>query len=223
MANSPVDLLSSLEADTIEAVQAAESRLGAVSAQTKLPAPDFTGSLDYIDSLASRRSLTVSKRDLAQITTAAMSTFDYLSPLVDSKAVLSPTDVGFRQSTDFRPLGDDRRYYPESVRPLRALSRSAIRVYDSPIRLSPKAAFPPGWRNPLDPDRSTEDLNRVMEEMERRLRRAGPFSRRRFGWRDQVVICLKRKIRRNVMAAMGHMGRSGFNPPRRTYWSKVVC
>lgn len=210
-----MDELSLLEADSIglQAVRAAES------AKSLLPAADFTASLDYIDSLASRRSLTVSRRDLSLITTAAMSSFDYLSPLKDSKAVPSQTDVGFYSSTDFRPLGDARRFDPEfSVRPPRALVRSASRVN---AYVSPRNDFPPGWRNPLDPDRSTDDLNRAMREAERRIFRK-PFSFRR---PNQVVICLKRKIRRAVMHASGFAGgtNSGFRPPRRTYWSKVVC
>jgi hypothetical protein len=211
-----MDELLLLEGEAIEAAAAA-------SPKKYLPAPDFTGSLDYIDSLASRRALTLSRRDVATITTAAFDGFSYLSPLNVSKAVPGETDVSFNLSTDFRPLGDARRFNPEfSIRPPAALSRSASRIVANPR--SPQNRFPPGWRNPLDPDRDTDELNRVMEEMERRARRK-PFARY-FKKPNQVVICLKRKLRRAVMHATGFSGmpgNPGFRPPVRTYYSKVIC
>lgn len=209
-----MDELALLEADSIEAYQAAES------ASIRIPAPDFTGSLEYIDSLASRASLTLSRRDAVAITTAIADNFHYLSPLLRSQAVPSPADAGFSVSTDFRPLGDARRFDPEfSVRAPRALNRSSARVVAS--RVSPRIRndFPPGWRNPLDPSRETDDLNRAMRSIERRISRK-PFQFKR---PNQVVICLKRKIRRQVMNALGFAGGTGFRVPHRTYWSKVVC
>lgn len=178
-------------------------------------APDFTGSLDYIDSLASRRSLTVSWRDVGGITAAVLNRPSLT--LAVPQAAPGPTDVGFEvSSTDFRPLGDSRTFHPEGVyrRPA-ALRRSSSDV----IASRPRLEFPPGWRNPLDPTRETDELNRVMRDMERRIRRH-PFSFRR---PSDVVICLKRKIRRRVMHALGFAGQSGFNPPTRTYYSRVIC
>lgn len=190
------------------------------SENNSLPTADFTASLDYIDSLASRRALTLSRRDALAITTA-VNGFDYLSPLLSTKAVPSPTDVGFNVSTDFRPLGDARRFNPEvSLAPLGLVrSSSSVVAPSSPYRV------PPGWRNPLDPTRSPGDIERSMRDMERRTLRR-PFAdlgQRRFRVPNQVVICLKRKIRRNVMHAFGYAGGFGFRIPRRTYWSKVIC
>lgn len=192
-----------------------------------LPAADFTASLDYIDSLASRRALALSRRDVAIITTAASNGFDYLSPLFVNKAVPSPSNDGFRVSSDFRPLGDARRFDPEYfVRPPRALVRSSSRVVASrvsPVRSPLRASFPPGWRNPLDPTRDIDDLNRAMRESERRVLRR-PF-KNYFERPNQIVICLKRKIRRAIMHASGFAGgtNSGFRPPTRTYYSSVIC
>lgn len=200
-----MDELSLLEADAIE------------SALPPRQAPDFTGSLDYIDSLASRRALTLSLRDAAAITMAVNYRPSSLS-LDVGQAMQGPTDVGYSSVSDFRPLGDARRFDPEfSVRAPRALVRSASRVVSS----RPVAHFPPGWRNPLDPDRSTEELNRVIGEIERRVHRK-PF-KNYFDRPNQVVICLKRKIRREVMNAFGYAGETGFNPPKRTYWSRIIC
>lgn len=206
------DVLSLLEAGTIEELRALEP------ASNTLPAADFTASLDFIDSLASRRSLSISRRDLATITTA--SSFDYLSPAVEGlRAVPSASDDAFNVSTDFRPLGDARRWQPEEFRLApKALVRRASQVIDSQVY--PRNDFPPGWRNPLDPGRSTGELDRVVRDIERRARRPSPFAFRR---PNQVVICLKRKIRRQVMNAFGYAGSSGFRAPRRTYWSRVIC
>jgi hypothetical protein len=207
-----MDDLSLLEAGSIDDAVAAEP------ASSSLPAPDFTGSLDYIDALARRNSLTLSRRDAFAITTA-VNGFDYLSPLLSSKAVPTPTDVGFNFSSDFRPLGDARRFDPEGfVRSPRALVRSSARV------VSPSTPYrvPPGWRNPLDPTRSPGDIERAMRDIERRVFRK-PWASRSFSVPDQVVICLKRKVRRNVMHAFGFAGGYGFRIPRRTYWSSVIC
>lgn len=210
-----MDELSLLEADSIGARALAEAE----SASRRLPAPDFTGSLEYIDSLASRVSVSISQRDLATIATGLINTYDYLSPLLSDKAVLASSYDDSISKTDFRPLGDARRFDPEvRMRPPRALVRSASRI------VSPLNEFPPGWRNPLDPDRPTGDINRAIDEMERRARRQ-PFKNwsRRFEKPNQVVICLKRKIRRQVMAAMGYLGGYGFKPPVRTYYSRIIC
>lgn len=212
-----MDELSLLEAGSIDEAVALES------ASTLLPAADFTASLDYIDSLASRSALALSRRDVATIATA-VSSFLYLSPFLDKKAVPGPSDDGFNFSTDFRPLGDARRFDPEElVRPPRALVRSSARVV-SPSNFD----VPPEWK-PKDPTdrRSRED--QFLEEARRayeitsRARRKGPFSRRQFSKPNQVVICLKRKIRREVMNAFGFAGRRFFKKPRYNYWSRVIC
>lgn len=211
-----IDELSLLEADSIEAVEAFEPE----SAFKSLPAPDFTGSLDYIDSLANRSALAISRRDVANIT-AAVSSFDYLSPLLDTKAAPSSDEVAFNASTDFRPLQDGRVYDPQrfTKRPT-ALVRSSSEVI-APQGSRIRQSFPPGWVNPLDPDRDIGDLNRTMSEIERRISRK-PFAFRK---PNQVVICLKRKLRKQMIFASGFAGLSTkyFRKPRRNYWSRVIC
>lgn len=221
-----MDELSLLAGRDIAVIQAAERRYLS-KLLSRLPAPDFTGSLDYIDSLASRSALALSQRNIATIATAAEGSFSYLSPLNVRKAVLTPTDVGFLSSLDFRPLGDARRFDPEfRIRPPRALVRSSARVV-SPLLSDPDF---PAWR-PKDPtvtpDKWRREYERESESIGKALRRSRrhPFANyhRRFSHPNQVIICLKRKIRRQVMAAAGQLGRSGFHPPVRTYWSSVVC
>lgn len=204
-----MDELSLLVDDAIE------TEAVAASASPKLPAPDFTGSLEYIDSLASRSAVALSRRDVATITTA-LSTFDYLSPLLNKQAVPGPTERSFSVSTDMRPLQDARMFDPErSSRGPVGLVRSSSRVVASP----PLNKFPPGWRNPLDPYRDPAEIERSLNESQRRVQRK-PFAFRK---PDQVVICLKRKMRKAVMHAFGFAGLTGFRKPRRTYWSRVVC
>lgn len=215
-----MDELSLLVADSIESAEllsSASTIRGLESAVNHLPAPDFTGSLAYIDSLTSRSALALSRRDLATIATA-LSTFDYFSPLINSKAVPgSVEDRAFNASTDFRPLGDARRFDPEvSFRPPRALSRAAPRVTAS----RPLNAFPPGWRNPLDPTRDPAEIDRALKQhVERSVH---PWARK-FEQPNRTVICLKRKVRKGVMHAFGFAGLRGFRPARRNYWSRVFC
>lgn len=190
------------------------------AAGKRISAADFTATFDYIDSLASRRALTLGRRDIAYITTADLIA---LSPSVGRiKAVPGPIERSFYSSTDFRPLGDARRYHPEfTFRRPASLVRSSVDVVSPSYYPRIRNDFPPGWRNPLDPDRSTEDLNRTMREIERRALR-NPW-RNYFRNRSQAVICLKRQMRKQIMHASGFAGLTGFRAPKRNYWSRIYC
>lgn len=209
-----MDLLGLLEADSIEAEEAVSA---AESALPSLPAPDFTGSLDYIDSLANRSSVSISQRDVANIATG-LSEYDYLSTKFQ-RPVLGRQQVALTDFTsDSGPLQDRRLFDPEgSFRRHAAAVRSSSDVVSSPIR----SEFPPNYRNPLDPGRDVADLNFTMSEMERRVRRQ-PFAFRK---PSQVDICLKRKIRKGVMHALNvpYMPWYLRAKPKRSYWSRVIC
>lgn len=204
------DELSLLEADPI-------ADEGLRSASSSLPAPDFTGSLDYIDSLASRSIVSISQRDLAMIATG-ISSFDYLSPVV--KPVFGPHERAFSVSTDMRPLQDARYFNPHKrFEAPRALVRSSSRVVSTPSSRI-RSQFPPGYRNPLDPDRSTEDLNDALRRIDRIGTRRNPFA---YSRPNQVIDCLKRKARKAVLASLGFPSFRPWVKPRRNYWSRVIC
>lgn len=40
---------------------------------------------------------------------------------------------------------------------------------------------------------------------------------------NKVLVCVRRKIRRQVLHAKGIAGGRGFNPPRFNFWSSVSC
>lgn len=202
-----MDELLSLVADSTEADLAAES------ASNTLPAADFTASLDYIDSLASRSSVSINRRDLTGIA-AAVSTFDYLSPLISSKAAPGPLEKAFSDSSDMRPLQDARLYSPLRgyTRPA-GLSRSASDVVSYP---RDRIATP---EKPYTP----EEIEKAINSPYYREATATPWNRRGFRQPSRTVICLKRKIRRKIMHAFGFAGLRGFRRPRYNYWSRVIC
>lgn len=202
----------------VDLIQAAESTLedllGLDSATSTLPEADFTASLDYIDSLASRSSVSLNRRDIANITTAA-STFDYLSPLLESKAVPGPIEQSFAESTDRRPLQDRRTFAPQGARskPF-ATIKSASQVV-SPSYPQSRIATP---QHPYTP----EEIQEIIESPGYKKSRRSPFA---FKQPSNVEICLKRKIRKKMMHIFGFAGMAPrlFRHPRRSYWSRVVC
>lgn len=182
------------------------------SALPSLEAPDFTGSLSYIDSLASRSALAFSQRDILAIATASSATN---SGSADQSAVLGEDLSSI--STDFRPLGDARRFNPEGFTAPLGLSRSSFSLVSPSIH---RSMFPDRFVNPLDPSRDVGDLNRTFTDIERRV------SRRPFAFRQpsRVVTCLKRKIRRQVMASLNFPYRPWpFTKRRSNAFSRVIC
>lgn len=77
-----------------------------------------------------------------------------------------------------------------------------------PLKLIPSKKHPSGWT--YLPDRPG-----VLEKA--RLSNYG------FEHPWQTIICLKRKMRREVMNALGYAGKSGFKKPKYTQFSYVRC
>lgn len=111
---------------------------------------------------------------------------------------------------------EDMRLYHPDVRP--PLSLTSTRVAYTPY--APTMPEVPEILIPKNPFTWREKLNKRTGELtyERRI----PY-RNRFDNADKVIICLKRKMRREVMHAFGLAGLTGFKKPRFGHYSGVRC
>lgn len=50
-----------------------------------------------------------------------------------------------------------------------------------------------------------------------------PFHALGFKIPNQVMICVRRKTRKEVMHAKRHAGKGGHRKPRRNFWSRISC
>lgn len=196
------------------------------------PAADFTASLSFIDSLASRSLVSLSRRDVARIATAA--NWGTLSGSSQQKAVpfsslLDESLISYSSP----PRGDGRQFHPQGVsRPLGAVSRDATDLIDPdpffprPKRPSrkvspftypglpeptpdfPVVTYPPDWKSRRD------RVERVFKEFGRSLS---------FRRSSHVEICLRRRMRRQVLMSAGIFRERYIKPPIFTRWSHVVC
>lgn len=163
------------------------------------PASAFAGSLDYIDSLPTGSPLVVNAPILAGLA------------LGRNAAAIS----NVRQPLPPMPGSDNRRfnfdavYNPGEIQPL----AGRVREFD------PNYDLPP------------EEVERRLQEHLRRATRSiwqpktNPRpSGSRLGFSDawRVILCLKRKMRREIMHALGYSGRF-YRPHHFTPYSKVSC
>ena len=137
-------------------------------------------------------------------TTATANSGAYLGP--------ATTPVLLRSALSRKPLNlyEDRRFYhPEGIFAWpQSLVSKVPRVDETDFER---------WKRISKPKRR---LNWA-EESRKSLVRA----RIRIGWDNpwKMIICLKRKVRREVMHAMGLAGASRFKKPRWTQFSYVRC
>lgn len=80
--------------------------------------------------------------------------------------------------------------------------------FGEPLKLVPSKVDPSGWT--YIPDRPG-----VLEKAK--------YSNYGFENPWKVIICLKRKMRREVMNALGYAGKTGFQKPKYTQFSYVRC
>lgn len=196
------------------------------------PAADFTASLNFIDSLASRSVLSLSRRDVARIATAV--NWGSLSGRSPQKAVpLSFLLDESLISLSSPPRGDGRFFHPQGVsRPVGTYSRDASDLVDpdpffprrkapsrkvSPVTYPglpeptpdfPAVTYPPDWKSRRD------RVERVFKEFGRALSFRRP---------SHVEICLRRRMRRQVLMSAGIFRRHYIKPPIFTQWSRVIC
>lgn len=103
-------------------------------------------------------------------------------------------------------LEDRRLFSPVTVRPVSTLRRDAV-VRTRPVIV----AAPPVVASPSRSRRSTKSGLDIVP------------SRVRFGAPRRVLICVRRRRRREVLHAKGVAGRRGLRRPRRNFWSEVSC
>lgn len=127
-------------------------------------------------------------------------------------------------------IEDRRTYHPlGDIRPARSLVESYPAMFENVV----PQRFTPFWRGtPYDP--KTGEIQRLVPSKVDPSGwtyipdRPGVLEKARHGryafenpWK--VIICLKRKMRREIMHAMGMAGKTGFRSPRFTQYSYVRC
>lgn len=97
---------------------------------------------------------------------------------------------------DLRLLEDRRLYHPlQSFAPPIATVRKAVRVVDRARK-------------------SARSKNKILFNHPGTLTFSDP---------DKVVICVRRKRRKEVLFAKKKAGKTGQRKPRRNYWSSISC
>lgn len=186
----------------------------------------FGGSLRYIDSLPNyvpRRpapaGLRISKYSVGR-NTSAIAIASRGQPLGGTRTTkVMPLQ---KSKSNFLLLGDNRSYHPlGKFRPLLAFNKIAST-----------------WQAPSKPDweRQDEIIRKQIERAKRQLepghsvfRRQGNLSDTlaslKFSMPSSLVICAKRKIRREILHAFGIAGMASrlFKPPKYNINSKVRC
>lgn len=112
-------------------------------------------------------------------------------------------------------IQDRRRWSPNPV----ALDTSGRQVtpVDMPPSRRPFLFREPDWEKITKPPRRIDWRPRVSTQLAN-----GPWWYG-FANANKVVICLERKMRREVMHALGMAGRTGFKKPHYNEWSRVRC
>lgn len=120
--------------------------------------------------------------------------FTPIRPLSPSR--LAPLSRVRVTPVDLR-IFEDRRTLPAPFRfaPPAALRRPAVRVFDKPKRF-----------------KTTPRL--------RALHTPGTLS---FAAPDKVLVCVRRRRRKEVLFAKNKAGKRGQRKPRRNYWSSISC
>lgn len=122
-----------------------------------------------------------------------------------------------RPRTTLSMYEDRRRFHPAGVsRPLIGLTEARPRVVANDYPVEWPEVTPDIWRK-LAPKKSIDWKKQAQESLR--------FSPVPLSWEDpwRTIICLKRKIRREVMHALGMAGKTGFKKPKFTQYSYVRC
>lgn len=177
-------------------------------------ARNFAGSLDYIDSLDKRRGLFI-KRSTARRARDAFAISR--SPVLNLPFRQFPYRPNLRAPliSNFSLLGDGRAYHPAGkARPLLVTERGAAN-YVAPT----KRQF----------EREEEVIRRGIEKAKRPVNvdwkkssRKSSLSELAFSMPSKVVICAKRKIRRQILGALGVFGNL-VAPPKLNLYSRIRC
>lgn len=80
-----------------------------------------------------------------------------------------------------------------------------------------------GDRRLFTPDRSTRPPRAARPGAARVIAATYPGSAVRFKDPRAVTICVRRKIRREVIFALGKRGKGARSPRKRNFWSEVRC
>lgn len=138
----------------------------------------------------SRRSTSNPRRDAPPIATQRVS------------RVRPPSPLPFRVNLPRRPLPhlDDRVYTPQQDRPYKTFSGRPARVVPPP--LPKRAVAPSGW--------SAADVYRAFDSVPATLLFEQP---------KKTLVCVRRSIRRRVLAARGKLGANRYRKPT----SSVRC
>lgn len=103
-------------------------------------------------------------------------------------------------------MSDDRTWHPDRRRPLRTVSGTRI----LPLSPSPMARAKLAGSRQNTTSNATRDMAGL-----------SPFLS--FRAPKKVVLCVRRKQRREVMFAVGGAGTRKMRRPTRTFWSEVRC
>lgn len=131
---------------------------------------------------------------------------------------INPMAKALRSRSNFLSLGDGRAYHPEGKsRPYFVTERSASDLVVPPYRAPTKREF----------DREEEVIRRSIEKAKRKInwkKSTGtvPVSELAFRIPSKVVICAKRRLRREILASMGVLGRLVARP-HYTLASRIGC
>lgn len=141
-----------------------------------------------------------------------------------SKAFLRSNSALPLPSDSLSYIQDRRRWSPYSV---------ALDTFGVPVAPTDLITVDPSTKTPYDPK-----TGEIFVPRKRRTRwdgnlepwRPGEFTKLKYGpwWygfanADRVVICLHRKMRREIMHAMGFAGRTGQRRPHFNQYSHVRC
>lgn len=119
-----------------------------------------------------------------------------------------------------------------AARPIVAASRPRLAVVSVP-RLSPETLRELEDRRLYNPTKTVSPPRSIRRDQARLtlpVRRANKphrppalFHQPAFAIPDRVAICVRRKVRKEVLHAKKVAGKSGLRKPRRNFWSKVQC
>lgn len=182
------------------------------------PRISYRGSLDYIDRLPTRRPISITHGILGRTRDAFVisNAVTYLSRAREQRQRIGAAHSSYATAvspniSDFRVLGDGRTWHPMGdARPLASTNRIA-------------STLKPYWDKPEDPFEVQKRFTRpspfshVMQDRAERLAILG------FSWPKRLVICAKRQIRREVLAAMNVLGSPGLRPPLMRPMSQIRC
>lgn len=113
-------------------------------------------------------------------------------------------------------LYQDRRYWhPKGAnQPARSLTENYPRIIETAPRAKPKASYIPVWKGD---DYVVPHTGEILL-----FKHMNPF---KITWENpsKMIICLRRKLRKEMMHALGIAGKKGFKPKHLTPNSYVKC